>query len=163
MVGRVKWLISSSLKLIDSPLKAVRALLTKNDPIRLSQEACFGMKMNLKRFGCLAKQFTIAWERWTERLSKVMGRPSLKVKSCLFNDRRLVEPFHSANYSIRRWSWKSEAASSWRIGRFYEPPSGQRQCLFLQRIESAPQKPLVVHFKLNSACRFCWCRGRLLH
>ena len=55
MVGRVKWLISSSLKLIDSPLKAVRALLTKNDPIRLS--------------------------------------PSLKVKSCLFNDRRLVEPF----------------------------------------------------------------------
>lgn len=35
------------------------------------------MKMNLKRFGCLAKQFTIAW----------------KVKSCLFNDRRLVEPF----------------------------------------------------------------------
>jgi hypothetical protein len=22
-----------------------------------------------------------------------MGRPSLKVKSCLFNDRRLVEPF----------------------------------------------------------------------
>lgn len=93
MVGRVKWLISSSLKLIDSPLKAVRALLTKNDPIRLSQEACFEMKMNLKRFGCLAKQFTIAWERWTERLSKVMGRPSLKVKSCLFNDRRLVEPF----------------------------------------------------------------------
>ena len=51
------------------------------------------MKMNLKRFGCLAKQFTIAWERLTERLSKVMGRPSLKVKSCLFNDRRLVEPF----------------------------------------------------------------------
>jgi len=46
------------------PRSRVRAILLKNDSIRLSQDPCTGVKVNSNRFGSLAKKDRVSLEMW---------------------------------------------------------------------------------------------------
>ena len=51
------------------PRSRVFVILPKNDSIRLSQDPCFGVKVNSKRFGSVARKARVSLEMCAEWLS----------------------------------------------------------------------------------------------